>query len=192
MPPRIPVELQPHTPNWAEAASREIERLAQALGENLVAIHHVGSTAIPGISAKPILDLMPVVRELSQLDTCRSAVEALGYEWWGEYGLPGRRYCKLTDPTTGRRKVHLHCFRDGTPEVERHLAFRDYAVPGNLHSLAVFRDRLLGHWGHTLRRRSQKRPISWTRILALGRRWLPNPRVLHPYPADRFAASHPR
>src|SRR6267378_4027880 len=70
--------------------------------------------------------------------------------------------------------------------------FNYYAVPGNLDSLGVFRDRGLGHWGHTLRRRSQKRPISWERILALAKRWLPSPRVLHPYPADRFAASHPR
>jgi RNA-directed DNA polymerase len=70
--------------------------------------------------------------------------------------------------------------------------FNYYAVPGNLDSLGVFRDRVLGHWGHTLRRRSQKRPISWKRILALATRWLPQPRVLHPYPADRFAASHPR
>src|SRR5258707_11448864 len=67
-----------------------------------------------------------------------------------------------------------------------------YAVPGNTDSLSVFRDRLTGHWWQTLRRRSQKRRLSWTRMLALADRWLPRPRVLHPYPADRFAASHPR
>ena len=67
-----------------------------------------------------------------------------------------------------------------------------YAVPGNLESMAVFRNRTLGLWWRRLRRRSQKRRLSWTRMLALGKRWLPSPRVLHPYPADRFAASHPR
>jgi RNA-directed DNA polymerase len=70
--------------------------------------------------------------------------------------------------------------------------FNYYAVPGNIDSLSVFRDRLTGHWWQTLRRRSQKRRLSWTRMLALADRWLPRPRVLHPYPADRFAASHPR
>ena len=74
--------------------------------------------------------------------------------------------------------------------VQGHLNY--YAVPGNIDSLSVFRDRLTGYWWHTLRRRSQKRRISWTRMLALADRWLPRPRVLHPYPADRFAASHPR
>jgi len=70
--------------------------------------------------------------------------------------------------------------------------FNYYAVPGNLDSLSVLRRRLTGYWWHTLRRRSQKRRLSWTRMLALADRWLPQPRVLHPYPADRFAASHPR
>jgi RNA-directed DNA polymerase len=70
--------------------------------------------------------------------------------------------------------------------------FNYYAVPGNLESLATFRDRVLGLWWHRLRRRSQQHRFSWTRMLALGRRWLPEPRVLHPYPAVRFAAIHPR
>jgi hypothetical protein len=70
--------------------------------------------------------------------------------------------------------------------------FNYHAVPGNLDSLAVFRDRILGLWWRTLRRRSQRRRFSWTRMLTLGRRWLPQPRLLHPYPADRFASSHPR
>ena len=70
--------------------------------------------------------------------------------------------------------------------------FNYYAVPGNLDRLAVFRQRLLALWWRRLRRRSQKHPFSWTRTLALGDRWLPQPRPLHPYPAVRFAASHPR
>jgi RNA-directed DNA polymerase len=70
--------------------------------------------------------------------------------------------------------------------------FNYYAVPGNLDSLGAFRHRLIGQWWRTLRRRSQKNPINWTRTLALADRWFPQPQVLHPYPADRFAASHPR
>jgi RNA-directed DNA polymerase len=70
--------------------------------------------------------------------------------------------------------------------------FNYYAVPGNLKSLGVFRDRVLALWWRTLRRRSQKRRINWTRILALAQRWLPQPRTLHPFPDARFAASHLR
>jgi len=69
--------------------------------------------------------------------------------------------------------------------------FNYYAVPGNIGSLTLFRDRLLGIWRHTLCRRSQQR-LTWNRMVKLGHRWLPSPRVLHPYPAVRFAATHPR
>lgn len=126
MPPPIPVELHRHTPAWAEAAKREAARLSEALNEQLVAVHHVGSTAIPGIRAKPILDLLPVVGDLAALDAARPRIEALGYAWWGEYGLPGRRYCTLDDPATGLRRVQLHCYEPGSPEIERHVAFRDH------------------------------------------------------------------
>lgn len=126
MPPPIPVDLLPHDPAWAEAAKRESTRLAAVLGGRLVAVHHVGSTAVPGIRAKPILDLLPVVVELAALDEARAAVEALGYTWWGEYGLPGRRYCTRDDPVTGRRLVQLHGYERDSPEIERHVAFRDY------------------------------------------------------------------
>jgi RNA-directed DNA polymerase len=70
--------------------------------------------------------------------------------------------------------------------------FNYYAVPGNLASLGVFRDRVLALWWRTLRRRSQKRRTSWTRILELAQRWIPQPRALHPFPDARFAATHPR
>lgn len=126
MPPPVKVELLPHDPQWAASAALDGEIFASIAGPCLVAIHHIGSTAIPAIHAKPVLDLVPVVTDLAELDGRRSEIEANGYEWWGELGLPGRRYCTKSDPATGRRLVQLHCYRDGSPEIERHLAFRDY------------------------------------------------------------------
>jgi hypothetical protein len=70
--------------------------------------------------------------------------------------------------------------------------FNYYAVPGNLKSLGVFRNLVVALWWRTLRRRSQKRRINWTRTLALATRWLPQPSTLHPFPDARFAATHPR
>jgi len=70
--------------------------------------------------------------------------------------------------------------------------FNYYAVPGNLDSLGLFRERVLRYWGRTLKRRSQTRRYAWVRRLKLAARWLPTPRVLHPWPLDRFAATHPR
>jgi GrpB-like predicted nucleotidyltransferase (UPF0157 family) len=126
MPAPIAVILAPHNPAWVGQAQEEGERLKAAIGDVILAIHHIGSTAIPGICAKPILDLIPVVRSLADLDIKRQALENLGYVWWGEYGLPGRRYCTFDNPQTGSRTVQLHCFEQGSPEIKRHLAFRDY------------------------------------------------------------------
>jgi RNA-directed DNA polymerase len=70
--------------------------------------------------------------------------------------------------------------------------FNYYAVPGNLDSLGMFREHVVGMWRHVLGRRSQKRQLTWDRMLAIAKRWLPHPRVLHPYPEQRFAATHPR
>jgi GrpB-like predicted nucleotidyltransferase (UPF0157 family) len=126
VPPPIPVELLPYDPRWPERVGIESAALSDVLGPTLLSVHHIGSTAIPGISAKPILDLIPVVTRLVALDSHRNAIEALGYAWWGEFGLPGRRYCTKDDPVSGRRLVQLHCYESGSPEIERHLAFRDY------------------------------------------------------------------
>jgi GrpB-like predicted nucleotidyltransferase (UPF0157 family) len=126
MPPPLKVELVAHDPHWAEAARAEGGLLGAALGSSLLAVHHIGSTAILNICAKPILDLMPVVTSLERLDACRRFLEGLGYEWWGEFGLAQRRYCTKEDPGTRRRLVQLHCYEIGCSEITRHLAFRDY------------------------------------------------------------------
>lgn len=120
------VELVAHSPRWAEMAAGESARLKSALGGLLVTVHHIGSTAIPGIMAKPVVDLIPIVTDIAELDAREGAVRALGYKWFGEYGLAGRRYCYLLDPATGKRLFQLHCYQKGWPDMPRHLAFRDY------------------------------------------------------------------
>jgi GrpB-like predicted nucleotidyltransferase (UPF0157 family) len=123
-PDRRKVELVPHDLTWSSQAAAESARLAAAIGQTLIRVEHVGSTAIPGIAAKPTIDLMPVVRDLAALDARRPQVEALGYVWRGEFGIPGRRYCIREE--RGRRLFHVHCNEEGSPEIARTLIFRDY------------------------------------------------------------------
>jgi GrpB-like predicted nucleotidyltransferase (UPF0157 family) len=123
-PERMKVVLVPHSAEWSGVAQREAGRLGRAIGETLVAVHHIGSTSIPDIMAKPTVDLLPVVRDLGSLDARQEAVQALGYDWCGEFGLPGRRFLRMT--VDGKRLFNVHCYEQSNPEVTRHLAFRDY------------------------------------------------------------------
>lgn len=120
----FPVVLTPYDPEWPRAAVNYAEGL-RALGSTLVAVHHIGSTSVPGLAAKPIIDLIPVVVDLAELDRRRPDIETLGYTWHGELGIAGRRYCTLGNEA-GVRLAQLHFFRADSPHVERHLAFRDY------------------------------------------------------------------
>lgn len=121
------VEVVPHDPKWREAFEVESKRVTDALGENVVAIHHIGSTAIPGIYAKPIIDLLVEVKDIVKVDGPSSSMESLGYEVMGEFGIPGRRYFRKNSQE-GVRTHHIHTFKVGSEQVERHLAFRDYII----------------------------------------------------------------
>lgn len=121
------VEVVPHSPRWRDAFAAEAKHVAAALGQCVVAIHHIGSTAIPNIYAKPVIDLLVEVKDITEVDGRSSAMESLGYEVMGEYGIPGRRYFRK-DTREGIRTHNLHAFEAGSAEVARHLAFRDYMV----------------------------------------------------------------
>lgn len=121
------VNVVPHNPGWRDAFESEAKLVAAALGENVSAVHHMGSTAIPGIYAKPIIDLLVEVRDLTEVDRRSPAMGSNGYEVMGEFGIPGRRYFRKDDEK-GVRTHQVHVFEAGSAQVVRHLAFRDYMI----------------------------------------------------------------
>jgi len=121
---RRPVRIVDYDRRWPGLALVESARLADGMGAALIRVEHVGSTAVPGLGAKPIIDLCPVVTRLSDLDRRQKAVEALGYVWRGEFGVPERRFCSRD--IAGLRRFQLHCFAEGAEELARMLAFRDF------------------------------------------------------------------
>ncbi|WP_113625981.1 GrpB family protein [Pectobacterium peruviense] len=112
-----------YDPHWATNYATAARVLAQALGEVAVRVHHIGSTAVPGLPAKPVIDMLLEVVSLSGLDTLDQVMVDLGYRPRGENGMAGRRYY-----TKGgdERTHHLHAFIVGDAHIQRHLAFRDY------------------------------------------------------------------
>ncbi|WP_239635461.1 GrpB family protein [Paenibacillus sp. H1-7] len=93
-------------------------------GQELVDIHHIGSTSVPGLKAKPIIDIMPVVKDIKQVDSFNEQMRSLGYECMGEFGMSGRRYFRKG----GDNRTHqVHVFQaDNEEDITRHLAVRDY------------------------------------------------------------------
>ncbi len=121
--PRI--EIVAYSPAWVSEFASESARIREGLGDVLVAVHHIGSTAIPGCDAKPIIDMLAVVTSLANLDARTDALEDLGYEAMGEFGIAGRRYFRKGSVFEDRTH-QIHAFADGSPEIARHLAFRDF------------------------------------------------------------------
>ena len=147
------VEVVPHQPNWREAFRMESKGIPDALGENFVAIHHIGSTAIPGIYAKPIIDILVEVKDIDTVDSQNLAMESLGYQAMGEYGISGRRYFPK-DNQAGIRTHHLHIFQVGSAQVKRHLAFRDYLIahPEDAGKYSNLKQELASKYPHNIDR----------------------------------------
>ncbi|MBK8985777.1 MAG: GrpB family protein [Chloroflexi bacterium] len=102
----------------------EAERLTAVFRPILVALHHIGSTAVPGLPAKPTLDIMPVVTDIAQVDALNPQMAALGYIARGEHGIAGRRYFRKGSDAFHTH--HIHVYQAGSLEISRHLGFRDY------------------------------------------------------------------
>ena len=118
------VIVRDHQSSWALEYSREKSLITSVLGDSCLAVYHIGSTAVPGLAAKPIVDMMVAVRSLARADEARARFEAAGYEWMGEFGIEGRRYLRKG----GDERTHqIHIFQgDDWDSIIRHLAFRDY------------------------------------------------------------------
>jgi GrpB-like predicted nucleotidyltransferase (UPF0157 family) len=116
-----PIELADYDPAWPELYEREAETIRAALGDRALVLEHAGSTSVPGLAAKPIIDIVLTVTDSADEDAYVPALEDAGYVLsirepdWHEH-----RALKGTEPT-----VNLHVFSTGCLESERMLAFRD-------------------------------------------------------------------
>lgn len=118
------VEVVPYRTEWTLQYELEADLLRRIFGKQVVAVYHFGSTSIPGISAKPIIDILMTVRDIACADRLASRLAKVGYVAVGEYGITGRRF--FYKGTEDLRTHHLHVYAYDNPHVLRHIAFRDY------------------------------------------------------------------
>jgi len=116
-----------YDPRWPAMYRQEAAAIARVFGDELIAIHHIGSTSVPGLSAKPVIDIMPVVRSIDVLARFDPAMVELGYEPKGENGIPGRRFYTRGEDDVSRTH-NVHAYAQGHPEVTTHVAFRDHLI----------------------------------------------------------------
>lgn len=118
------IEVVAYRPSWADDFEQEKNAIAGSLcADNLAGIHHIGSTSVTGLAAKPLIDILLEVNDLAALDQQTAAMEALGYVAKGEFGIPERRFFYKGET---ERTHHVHAFVKDSPGSVRHLAFRDY------------------------------------------------------------------
>ena len=116
------VRLVPHDPAWAALFAAEARRVQAALGPDLpLALEHTGSTAVPGLVAKPVLDLLGGYPPGTPVESYIAALVGTGYVHRGEQGIPGREFFRRGEPRT----YHLHLVVQHGPFWREHLAFRN-------------------------------------------------------------------
>ncbi|MFJ7678447.1 GrpB family protein [Peribacillus sp. NPDC097198] len=135
------VEVVSHQEKWPHMFQDECEKLLKIFVNDILNIHHIGSTAIPTIHAKPVIDMVVEVKWLNRVDEYNADMDRIGYEAMGEYGIAHRRFfVKGGD----KRTHHVHVFQRGNEEIIRHVRFRDYMIahPEEAHKYSQLKKRL--------------------------------------------------
>ena len=119
-----PILIVEYDPHWPEMYAEEKARIALAVGAVFIAYEHVGSTAVPGLGAKPIIDLMAAVQKLEDAEASADMLRGLGYDYIPEFNalIPERRFFRKGSP----RSHHLHVTTTAADFWRKHILFRDY------------------------------------------------------------------
>lgn len=160
-------------PAWPSMYEAEAADLRASLGNTVIELHHIGSTAIRGIYAKPVIDILLVVADLTVLDLHAERMVELGYESKGEFGIPGRRYFQKSS-SRGVPTHHVHSFEQESYGAIRHLAFRDYM---NAHTDAAqayssLKKKLAAQFPHDIQRYMDGKNSFIQQHQQLAMRWL--------------------
>jgi len=122
--PRGKVLIEDYKIEWREEFEKEKESLFAVIGQFVQAIEHIGSTAVPGLCAKPVIDIAVGVQELKAVKDCIEPLSSIGYEYRGEAGIPGRHFFVKGSRKTRTHHVHVELLNG--PLWHSHILFRDY------------------------------------------------------------------
>lgn len=132
------IEIVPYDRDWPQQFELEANCIKDALGDNCIVIHHVGSTSVPGLAAKSKIDIMAVVNDP---ENTIEKLRTIGFDYRGEFNIP----LHYGFSKRGKVDVNLHVYQEGNPEIELNLTFRDYlrSHPERRDEYAAAKQRLL-------------------------------------------------
>jgi GrpB-like predicted nucleotidyltransferase (UPF0157 family) len=135
------VEVLSYDSTWKQKYEVEAKKIKKIFKEIFENIHHIGSTAIPPIKAKPMIDILVEVKDINKVDNYNKSMGKLGYEALGEYGIPGRRFFQKGGIF---RTHHVHIFQVRNKEIKRHIDFRDYLIsyPSDAKKYSLLKEKL--------------------------------------------------
>jgi GrpB-like predicted nucleotidyltransferase (UPF0157 family) len=121
----VKIRLSEYQMIWQTMFEQEVQLLQKLLDKEIIKCEHFGSTAVPGMMAKPVIDMICIVSDIEKIDSYNEQLQHLGYEPAGEWGIAGRR---LFRKGGDERTHHLHFYQADNPHIDRHLIFRDYLI----------------------------------------------------------------
>lgn len=142
------VRLSNYDENWTKMFQMETQFLKTIFGDEIIKFEHFGSTSIKGLKAKPVIDMMCIVKDIERIDSFNNCMEALGYDAAGEWGIPGRRLFRKGGEN---RTHHIHFYQFDNPQINRHLIFRDYlrSNPEEASRYSKFKEELASRYEST-------------------------------------------
>jgi GrpB-like predicted nucleotidyltransferase (UPF0157 family) len=136
----------------------EAQFLSGIFGEEILKFEHFGSTSVPGMKAKPVVDMMCLVKDIKIIDTFNEQMQSLGYDVAGEWGIEGRRLFRKGGEN---RTHHIHVYQQDNSHIHRHLVMRDYlrTHPEEVERYAYMKEELAQQYDDTTFYSKAKKPF---------------------------------
>lgn len=142
------VRLTDFNENWAKMFQIEAQFLRAIFGDEVIKFEHFGSTSVRGLKAKPVIDMMCIIKDIEKIDSFNDKMVSLGYDAAGEWGIKGRRLFRKGGEN---RTHHIHFYQVDNPQIKRHLIFRDYlrSHPEEVAKYSQFKEALAQRFDNT-------------------------------------------
>lgn len=152
------VRLSEYDKNWVQMFDDEAQFLKGIFGDEITKFEHFGSTSVPGMNAKPVIDMMCLVKDINKIDSFNEQMRLLEYDVAGEWGIIGRR---LFRKGGGNRTHHIHVYQYDNPQIQRHLVLRDYlrTHPDEIEKYRYLKEELAQQYDDTAFYSKAKKPF---------------------------------